>query len=155
MPPKNNNMENSQLIDYVVPPGGWYCAVGIPPVSNPSITTKFTQSGEELQNYFDEFAAAGSHVYFGLAKFSDAAPLPKDSGGGRTAANAESFQSFWLDIDCGGDKAVELDKSTGQPKGYATKQKALQALTAFCDLIDLPAYASRFRQWGTCVLGTH
>ena len=132
-------MENSQLIDYVVPQGGWYCAVGIPPVSNPSIVTKFTQSREELQSYFDDFSAAGKHVYFGLAKFSDLAPLPKDSGGGRTAVNAESFQSFWLDIDCGEDKATELDKSTGQPKGYATKQKALQALTAFCDLIDLPA----------------
>ena len=139
MPPKKNNMENSQLIDYVVPQGGWYCAVGIPPGSNPSIVTKFTQSREELQSYFDDFSATGKHVYFGLAKFSDLAPLPKDSGGGRTAVNAESFQSFWLDIDCGEDKATELDKSTGQPKGYATKQKALQALTAFCDLIDLPA----------------
>ena len=138
MPPKKNNMENFQLIDYVVPRGGWYCAVGIPPGSNPSISTKFTQSREELQEYFDDFAAAGKHVYFGLAKFSDTAPLPKESGGGRTAVNAESFQSFWLDIDCGEDKAVELEKSTGQPKGYATKKEALRALAAFCDLIDLP-----------------
>ena len=131
-------MENFELIDHVVPAGGWYCAVGMPPVKHPSLTTKFTKSLEELQKYFDDFSSAGQHVYFGLAKYSADAPAPKDSGGGRTAANAESFKALWLDIDCGEDKAVELEKSTGQPKGYATKQKAEEALEAFCDLVDLP-----------------
>ena len=139
MPLKNNNMENFDLINHVVPSGGWYCAVGMPPTKHPSLTTKFTKSLEELQKYFDDFSSAGQHVYFGLAKYGDDAPLPKDSGGGRTAANAEYFKALWLDIDCGEDKAVELEKSTGQPKGYATKQKAEEALEAFCDLVDLPA----------------
>ena len=131
-------MENFDLIDHVVPSGGWYCAIGIPPNKKAPPIHKFTESREELQKHFDAFADAGKHVYFGLAKYSGDALLPKDSGGGRKVKNAISFKSFWLDIDCGKGKSKELETSTGQPKGYENKPDAEAALESFCELVDLP-----------------
>jgi hypothetical protein len=49
----------------------------------------------------------------------------------RTGDNAGWVKSFWLDIDCGPDKAAE-------GKGYATINDALAALLGFIDAVGLP-----------------
>jgi len=65
-------------------------------------------------------------VYFACASFK--ADSYTDHSGKvkrRTAENANFAKSFWLDIDCGQDKAEG-------GKGYNTKKQALSALGAFC-----------------------
>ena len=57
-------------------------------------------------------------VYISCAKF--------DSSGRRKQENAESVNSFWLDIDCGPKKA------------YPSKNDGLQALLQFCNSTGLP-----------------
>lgn len=49
----------------------------------------------------------------------------------RTKENVSSVKAFWLDIDCGANKA-----ETG--KGYATQTEALAALNTFCAAASLP-----------------
>ena len=50
---------------------------------------------------------------------------------GRTAANASGAWAFWMDLDCGESKAE-------QGKGFATCDKALLALSQFCNDTKLP-----------------
>jgi len=49
----------------------------------------------------------------------------------RTAENAYMAKSFWLDIDCGIEKASE-------GKGYETPKAAVNALKVFCAQVSLP-----------------
>jgi putative DNA primase/helicase len=65
----------------------------------------------------------GAEVYFACAEY-----LTPDS---RTAANATSACGFWLDVDCGEEKATA-------GKGYATIPEAEAALDAFCHVTRLP-----------------
>jgi KaiC/GvpD/RAD55 family RecA-like ATPase len=51
--------------------------------------------------------------------------------GFRTQKNAQLVRCYWLDIDCGQDKATS-------GKGYETKDMALGALKGFCSRIGLP-----------------
>ena len=74
----------------------------------------------------------GYDVFFACASYHQESYI--DVGGKRrqrTSENAGWVQSFWLDIDCGPDKA-EADK------GYATINDALAALLAFVDAVGLP-----------------
>lgn len=123
-------MENFNLIEHVVPSGGWYCAVGIPPGKNQKVIHKWTKDKEELQTVFDTFASQGKHVYFGLAKYKENTK--------RTADNVESLQSLWVDIDCGEGKANAIEQSTGLPEGYATQAEGLRALASFTKTLGLP-----------------
>jgi hypothetical protein len=66
---------------------------------------------------------AGLDAYFACAEFLDPA--------NRTASNAKCASAFWLDIDCGPDKAQD-------GKGYATVEAALAAVHSFCDTAELP-----------------
>lgn len=52
-------------------------------------------------------------------------------GKNRTAANTEAMRCFWLDLDCGDDKAVK-------GKGYADQPAAFLALKAFVANTGLP-----------------
>ena len=70
-----------------------------------------------------KLSSEGTEVYFACAEY-----LTPDS---RTAANASGACSFWLDIDCGEEKAA-----TG--KGYATDKDAEEALGKFCQDTGLP-----------------
>jgi hypothetical protein len=53
------------------------------------------------------------------------------ANGGRTRENTVGAYAFWLDIDCGPDKA-----STGH--GYSSINEALDAVTSFCKRTGLP-----------------
>tara|TARA_R110002020_G_scaffold115233_4_gene264980 strand:- start:2773 stop:5607 length:2835 start_codon:yes stop_codon:yes gene_type:complete len=130
-------MENINLIHHVVPSGGWYCAIGIPPAKNKGPITKFTKDTDELKTFFEGFIASGHHTYFALAKYNNDAPKPLPEGG-RKIIHAEALQSLWLDIDCGPGKDTEIEQSTGLPKGYASKKEGYKAAKKFWELLDLP-----------------
>lgn len=70
-----------------------------------------------------EHSQAGDDVYFACAEY-----LTPDS---RKAENAAGARAFWLDIDCGEQKAAE-------GKGYATKDDGTAALRKFIIAAGLP-----------------
>lgn len=70
-----------------------------------------------------DFSADGMETYFALAEY-----LTPNS---RIAANVSGAWAFWVDIDCGADKAAS-------EKGYATIEDAHLALTHFCKNAGLP-----------------
>ena len=65
----------------------------------------------------------GQNVFHACATYKD--------GSSRMAINAALMNAFWLDLDCGSEKA-----KTGA--GYETKEDALYALRAFCRAVGLP-----------------
>ena len=65
----------------------------------------------------------GFDTYFACAEFR--------TPNSREAANAAGACAFWLDIDCGEEKA-------GAGKGYATVDHAVVALSQFCENAGLP-----------------
>jgi putative DNA primase/helicase len=70
-----------------------------------------------------EISARGRDAYFACAAYSS---FNGSSHGNRTKANALGASCFWLDLDCGEDKA------------YPDKQTALRALRDFCRSTGLP-----------------
>ena len=70
-----------------------------------------------------KLSSEGAEAYFACAEY-----LSPDS---RTAANASGTCAFWLDIDCGEDKAAA-------GKGYTTVEDAEVALRKFCQDAGLP-----------------
>jgi hypothetical protein len=68
-------------------------------------------------------SASGHDVYFACAGYWTSAS--------RKAENAALAFAFWMDIDCGENKASE-------GKGYRTVEEALQAVQKFCQTAGLP-----------------
>jgi len=124
-------MDSIDLIQHVVPPGGWYCAVGINPRIKDDLKQEMTDSLEGLRSIFEKYSAEDRNVYFALAKF-------KSKDGKRKATNVATLKALWLDIDCGPDKPTQIEPSTGLPKGYATQAEGLVELKKFQDLLDFP-----------------
>ena len=120
-------MQSFDLIDYVVPRGGIYNVVGM---KGGRPVPKFTDSLEAAYTIADEFSEQGMDVFFALGKLKEK--------GNRKIENVESLGAMWLDIDCGGNKAEEIEPSTGLPKGYASQAEGAKALKAFCATVDLP-----------------
>lgn len=121
-------METFDLINHVVPPGGVYSVVGITREGRP--IPEFTTNLEEAYKIANNFSERGIDAYFALGK-------PKEKGSRKTE-NVESLGAIWLDIDCGGGKADQIEESTGLPKGYANQKEGLKALKKFCATVDLP-----------------
>lgn len=80
-------------------------------------------STEDAVRIANELSASGHNAYFAMARYE----TPEN----RTAANAAGASGFWLDIDCGADKA-------GTGKGYASKKEAAAALGEFITHAGLP-----------------
>ncbi|TDN70486.1 DUF927 domain-containing protein [Paraburkholderia sp. BL10I2N1] len=88
-----------------------------------------------------ELDAPGTNaVYHACASYREAyvmLPDPKKPGElkkcWRVAENLGRMKSFWVDIDCGPEKAAAVP-----PKGYATKNDARDAIMAFCGARGLP-----------------
>ena len=70
-----------------------------------------------------KLSSEGKEAYFACAEY-----LTSDS---REASNASGAYAFWMDIDCGEDKAAA-------GKGYATVKDAEEALRKFCQDAGLP-----------------
>lgn len=66
---------------------------------------------------------AGLDSFFACAEYID--------GNSRTAANAYGAGAFWMDFDCGEDKAAN-------GKGYINPEAAIEAVNKFCEVEGLP-----------------
>ena len=119
-------MNNIDLLDRVLPSGGWYAVLGI---KGKSVLQELVQTREEVAEYTQRYMDAGRDVYFGCSKFA--------TDENRTKDNVLAIKSFWLDIDCG-EKKAELNPKTGRPDGYVDQAAGLQALKDFCNTIGLP-----------------
>lgn len=79
---------------------------------------------DEAASKAREIMNAERNAYFACSKYR----TPDN----RKGENVKSVRAFWLDIDCGEDKAAKGE-------GYATKQEAANALLGFCKAAGLPA----------------
>ena len=86
----------------------------------------------ELADVVREKDALGFQVYHACASYLQ--PSYTDDMGKvkqRTKENAAFVRSYWLDIDCGADKAAQV-------KGYANEAAAEVAVERFCATVGLP-----------------
>lgn len=121
-------MDNFDLLEYVLPEGGYYCVLALE--SGDFAGTKLVATREEAQNLVDKYLAKGQDVYFAVAKF-------KDPDKGRTQVNVQALKAVWLDIDCG-EKKAEVNEKTGRPDGYIDQAAGAKKLKEFCETVGLP-----------------
>jgi hypothetical protein len=118
-------MATTDLLTAVLPPEGegWYCIVGLRQDENRP-KQSFHQTLAEVTAKVDELLQDKCDVYFACAKYVN-------NTDGRIQKNGDLLKSFWLDIDCGIDKAA-----TG--KGYVDQPTGLAELKKFCKAIRMP-----------------
>ena len=121
-------MENFDLLEYVLPEGGYYCVLALE--SGDFAGTKLVATREEAQALVDEYLAKEQDVYFAVAKF-------KDPDKGRKQVNVQALKAVWLDIDCG-EKKAEVNEKTGRPDGYIDQAAGAKKLKEFCETVGLP-----------------
>lgn len=119
-------MENIDLLDIVQPAHGWFAIIGI---KNGSVQQRLVETRSEADTVIQAYMAQERNVFFGVAKYL--------TGDSRLKDNVKSLKAFWLDIDCGEDKAV-VNPKTGRPQGYIDQNAGLEALKAFCAEVKLP-----------------
>lgn len=110
-------LDTNNFLSAVLPDTGSYCVVGLKEDGSPR--QKFVGSIEEVNALAQKLVDEQYNAYFALASFAD----PKE---GRTAKNAQSLKSFFIDIDCG----------IGKP--YADQAEGMTALKAFIKDTKLP-----------------
>ena len=118
-------MATTDLLTAVLPPEGegWYCIVGLrQDEARPTQTFHLTLA--EVATRVDELVRDKYNAYFACAKYVN-------NTDGRIQKNGDFIKSFWLDIDCGIDKAA-----TG--KGYVDQATGLAELKKFCKAIRMP-----------------
>ena len=123
-------MTDIDLLSTVQPSEGWFAVLGINPNDKDDVEQELVATREEVDVVIEKFLAQKRNVYFGVAKFKTDKNRKKD--------NVLALKSFWLDIDCGEDKAKAISEKTGRPEGYIDQATALQELQRFCKLIGLP-----------------
>jgi len=121
-------MDNFDLLEYVLPEGGYYCVLALE--SGDFAGTELVATREEAQNLVDKYLAKKQDVYFAVAKF-------KDPNKGRTQVNVQALKAVWLDIDCG-EKKAEVNEKTGRPDGYIDQAAGAKKLREFCETVGLP-----------------
>ena len=119
-------MEGFDLLDRVQPSAGWFAIVGI---RDGRVRQELLASRKEVDELVPRLMQGGHDVFFGVAKFNTDVNRKKD--------NVRALKAFWLDIDCGPDKATPNPK-TGLAAGYETQSIAVEALKDFCGTYNLP-----------------
>ena len=107
-------VSKTEFLSLVLPPTGQYCVVGLGADKKPKQV--FVESIDEVSDYADAMVHKGYDAYFALANFQ--------SDEGRTVANAKELNSFFIDIDCGANKA------------YADQTEGIEALQKFLASTD-------------------
>jgi hypothetical protein len=120
-------MTSFDLLRAVQPAEGWLCVVGI--TTDGGVKQRFVDTQEAFESTVAQFTAQRRNVYFGVARYATDQNRSKD--------NVLALKAFWVDIDCGVDKA-ELNPKTGRPQGYATQLEGLAALKTFVAQVGLP-----------------
>lgn len=119
-------MSDLDLLSAVQSDKGWFCVVGI---KDKSVKQKFYATREEVDQAAGQLVSNNINVFFGVAKYKEPTNRTKD--------NVLNLKAFWLDIDCGEEKA-KVNEKTGKPAGYADQAAGLTALMAFCKGTGLP-----------------
>lgn len=93
------------------------------------MTHQYAETHARLAVILTNFDNDSQDTYFALARYN---PHKSKSGKspGRQGEHVRAVKSFWLDLDCGEDKATAGD-------GYATKKQASEALSAFLEVNSL------------------
>lgn len=120
-------MQQVDLLTTVQPTSGWFAIVGIK--GKDDIRQKLVATREEADAVVERYVAQGRNAFFGVAKYK--------GNDGRKKSNVLALRSFWVDIDCGPDKAVP-NPTTGRPSGYADQAGGISTLRSFCKLVGLP-----------------
>lgn len=120
-------MQEFDLLSAVQAPDGWLCLVGIKEGVKPY--QRLVETREDFDAEVARLLDRQWNLYFGVARYATDA--------NRLKTNVLNLKAFWLDIDCGPDKALPNPK-TGKPKGYATQEEGLQALKDFCRAKNMP-----------------
>lgn len=110
-------LTTNEFLSSVLPSSGTYCVVGLKKDERPK--QKFVNTIEEAEELAKKLVQAEYDAYFALAAYSNATD-------GRTAKNAATFKSYFLDLDCG----------LGKP--YADQSEGLAALKQFLKDTGLP-----------------
>jgi len=116
-------MTNVDLLSIVQPPDGWFALLCI---RGDDVRQELVATREELDTRTQEYVQNKWNVYFGVAKF--------ETNKNRLKDNVKALKAFWLDIDCGEDKA-EINPKTGRPDGYIDQATGMQELQRFCKWI--------------------
>lgn len=85
------------------------------------------QAGQQVWHACASYASAGIHT--GKMQQGERGEYEKVKK--RVQENVDRVKAFWIDLDCGEDKAA-----TG--KGYLTQREAVAALYEFCAKVNLP-----------------
>lgn len=120
-------MDDFDLISAVQPDDGWFVILGL---DGKIRKQEIVATREEADRVIERFNDLGFNVFFAVAKF--------ETDKNRTKDNVKSLKAFWLDLDCGPDKAA-VNPQTKRPDGYETQKDALDALRAFFKHVGLPA----------------
>lgn len=120
-------MQEFDLLSAVQSTDGWLCVVGIK--EGRPLRQILVETREEFDAHVQRLLEREWNVFFGVARYASEKNRLKD--------NVLNLKSFWLDIDCGPDKAIPNPK-TGRPKGYASQAEGLDALKKFCNAVGMP-----------------
>jgi hypothetical protein len=115
-------MQTTQFLASVLSAEGHYCTLSIN-LKTEETVQMFHTSIEDAFARAQEVNQSGLNAYFALATYE----TPRS----RKAVNAKQLKSFFIDVDCGADKAAA-------GKGYIDQAAGIKALKGFCSELDLP-----------------
>lgn len=110
-----------QFYEKALPRQGVYCVTGINP-SNKKASNRFAETLDEALNIVEKLKEQQQNVYVALGTFD---------GYSRKAENCLFYRTFFIDLDCGLEKAEAEE-------GYLTKEDAVHALEGFVENNDMP-----------------
>ena len=119
-------MTDVRLLEAVVPnlEEGWYCVFGLK--NGKFVSQEHYKTLAEVKAEADRLVATEADVFYACGRFV--------TDENRDAENCGWMQSFFLDIDCGEDKATP-DKY-GRIKGYIDQATGFDALKDLCKALN-------------------
>jgi hypothetical protein len=123
-------MNTLEFFQTVLPEDGIKYLVAIDPDSGRPKHVAF-ETLEQMAQAIDKLDQGQAQIYHACASYLEKSVQLDGKKKWRVPTNHNKAKAFWLDIDCGEDKAAE-------GKGYATKKEAAQALKFFCTTTGLP-----------------
>jgi hypothetical protein len=116
-------MDTQEFFSAILPPGGVYIIAAQTPKG---FRHKGFKTIAEAAAFALKCDATGVPTYHACAAYKSEPHRTEDGKLiARTSSNWKSAKAFWLDIDCGEDKAAE-------GKGYATQRDGAGALLSWC-----------------------
>jgi len=114
------------LLNTVQPSTGWFCVLGLKGEEQRQFLVETRGEVDEIAR---DLVEKNWNVFFAVAKFA--------TGENRRKDNVQALKAFWVDIDCGENKAI-VNETTGRPNGYLDQAVGRKALSDFCEDVGLP-----------------